>query len=130
MTILSIKTDKPEAEVGLFDGQKQLEYVRWQADRRLSSTLNKKIKEILNKSSVSLEGIDGVIIFKGPGSFTGLRIGFSVANALAYSLRKPVVASSGENWIKNGINDLLAGQNDKIGLPDYGAPAKTTEPKK
>jgi tRNA threonylcarbamoyladenosine biosynthesis protein TsaB len=130
MKILTIKTDKPEAEVGLYEDQKQLNYIKWQADRQLSSTLNFKIKEILNQSSISLESIGGVVVFKGPGSFTGLRIGFSVANALAYSLQKPIVGLGGEAWLQAGINKLLAGKNDKIALPDYGAPAKTTAPKK
>jgi tRNA threonylcarbamoyladenosine biosynthesis protein TsaB len=130
MKILTIRTDKPEAEVGLYEDQKQLNYIKWQADRQLSSTLNFKIKEILNQSSISLESIGGVCVFKGPGSFTGLRIGFSVANALAYSLQKPIVGLGGEAWLQAGINKLLAGKNDKIALPDYGAPAKTTAPKK
>jgi tRNA threonylcarbamoyladenosine biosynthesis protein TsaB len=130
MKILTIKTDKPEAEVGLYEDQKQLNYIKWQADRQLSSTLNFKIKEILNQSSISLESIGGVVVFKGPGSFTGLRIGFSVANALAYSLQKPIVGLGGEAWLQAGINKLLAGKNDKIALPDYGAPAKTTASKK
>jgi tRNA threonylcarbamoyladenosine biosynthesis protein TsaB len=128
--ILIIRTDQPEAEAGLFDDQKQLGYIKWLADRQLSSTLNLKITEILNKSSISLDKVDGIIVFKGPGSFTGLRIGFSVANALAYGLQKPVIATGGQAWIQDGIKALLQGKNDKIGLPDYGAPAKTTLPKK
>jgi tRNA threonylcarbamoyladenosine biosynthesis protein TsaB len=128
--ILTIRTDRPEAEVGLFEDQKQLEYTKWQADRQLSTTINSKIKEMLDLLSISLEEIDGIVIFKGPGSFTGLRIGFSVANALAYSLQKPIVASNGENWTQKGIKDLLTGKNDKIALPDYGSTAKTTLPKK
>src|SRR4051794_27131610 len=100
MMILSIRTDKPEAEIGIFEDNKRLEYIKWQADRHLSSTLNFKINEILNKSSKSLKNIDGLVIFKGPGSFTGLRIGFSVANALAYSLQRPIVASAGDDWIE------------------------------
>lgn len=130
MTILTIRSDKPEAGVGLFNDQEQLVFVKWQADRQLSSTLNSKIQKILNKSSITLGDIEGIVIFKGPGSFTGLRIGSSVANALAYSLQKPIIASGSKNWIKKGIEDLLDGNDDKIALPDYGAPAKTTAPKK
>jgi tRNA threonylcarbamoyladenosine biosynthesis protein TsaB len=130
MMVLSIRTDKPEAEVGLFEDQKKLEYIKWLADRQLSTTLNTKIEEILNKSSKSLKDIDGLVIFKGPGSFTGLRIGFSAANTLAYSLQRPIVASAGDDWIEGGIRGLIKSKNDKIALPDYGEPAKTTMPKK
>lgn len=100
----------------------------WQAHRALSTTLNKKIQEILNKSSISMEAVQGIVIFKGPGSFTGLRIGMAVANALAYAQNFPIVARGGEKWLNDGIKDLEAGKNEVIGLPEYGSPPKTTTP--
>jgi tRNA threonylcarbamoyladenosine biosynthesis protein TsaB len=130
VTILTIRTDKPEAEVGLYENGKQLSYISWTADRQLSSTLNSKLQTILDESSKSLSDINGIVIFRGPGSFTGLRIGFSVANALAYSFNKPIVAIGGEVWIEEGLKAIAAGQNDKIALPEYGAPANITQPKK
>ena len=68
-------------------------------------------------------------MYEGPGSFTGLRIGMSVANALAYSFTIPIVAQSGA-WIEDGIRRLLAGENDNTALPEYGTPAFTTQSKK
>ena len=130
MIVLTIRTDKPEAELGVYEDQNQLTYETWEAHRTLSDTLHSKIEEILNKSSKSLKDVQGIAIYKGPGSFTGLRIGMSVANALAYAQSIPVVAKAGDDWIKDSIGDLLAGKNDKIALPEYGAPAKTTTPRK
>lgn len=128
MTILTLRTDKPEAELGVYDGQKKLAYETWLAHRQLAETIHTRIDKILNKSSISLQDVQGIVVFKGPGSFTGLRIGLSVANALAYSLDVPIVARGGSGWIKAGIDDLLAGKNDKLALPEYGHPAKTTPP--
>lgn len=128
--ILTLRTDKPEAELGLYEDEKQLAYVKWQAHLELSKTIHKKIKEILNKLSTSLEDIEGIVAYKGPGSFTGLRIGLGVANALAYAQDIPIVATAGENWLKNGIKDLLAGKNDKIVLPKYGSAPYTSKPHK
>ena len=130
MIILTLRTDKPEAELGLFNDEKQLAYRKWQAHLELSKTIHNEIEEILNKSSISLGELGGIVCFKGPGSFTGLRIGLSVANALAYAQAIPVVATTGENWIQTGIKKLLAGQDDRIALPEYGRPAATTPPKK
>lgn len=130
MKILTFRTDKPQAEIGLYDNQKQLAYITWRADRKLADTIHDRIKELLNSSSIELGQIDGIVIFKGPGSFTGLRIGMTVANALAYSYQIPIVARASEQWIERGIKDLLAGQNDRIVRPEYGGPAKTTAPKK
>jgi tRNA threonylcarbamoyladenosine biosynthesis protein TsaB len=128
--ILTLRTDKPEAELGLYDGDNQMAYMKWQAHRRLAETINDKIDEILNESSKSLHDIQGIVCFKGPGSFTGLRIGLSVANALAYGLKIPVTAQPDPRWLEKGIDELLAGRDDKIALPEYGAPVNTTQPKK
>lgn len=128
--ILTLKTDQPEAEIGLYDGAMQVGYLKWQAHRQLSATLPAKLSEILNKSSISYDRLGGLVVFKGPGSFTGLRIGASAANAVAYSLNLPIVAAAGQDWIKTGVEKLQAGQNEQIALPEYGAPAKTTTQKK
>jgi tRNA threonylcarbamoyladenosine biosynthesis protein TsaB len=130
MIILALRTDKPQAELYLYDGQKKLAAIKWQAHLKLAETLNSKIQEILNKSSISLNDLGGVAIFKGPGSFTGLRIGFSVANALAYAQSMPIVATDGDDWLDSSIHSLLNGKNDKSAVPEYGAPANITKPRK
>jgi len=130
MTILTVRSDKPEAEVGLYEDAKQLAYEEWEAHRQLSETIHIKIKEMLDSSSNSWQNVQGIVIYKGPGSFTGLRIGFSVANALAYAQNIPIVAMGGEDWAQQGIVDLQSGKNDKIALPEYGAPPHITQPKK
>src|SRR4051812_8427843 len=96
MLILTVRTDKPEAELGLYSDSKKLTYLTWTAHRELAETIHLKIEELLAKSTKELnglQGIEGIVVYKGPGSFTGLRIGFGVVNALAYSLEIPVVAS-------------------------------------
>ena len=128
--ILTIRTDKPEAELYLFENKNKLNSIKWQAHRQLAETIHIKIKEILDLLNISANEIQGIVCYKGPGSFTGLRIGLSVANALAYAQDIPIVARGGKDWLKQGINDLLDGKNDKIVTPQYGAPAKTTSPKK
>jgi tRNA threonylcarbamoyladenosine biosynthesis protein TsaB len=130
MIILTIRSDKPEAETGLFNDREQIAYTKWLAHLELSKTIHLKIKEILNKSSISLDDIEGIVCFKGPGSFTGLRIGLSVANALAYAQNISIVSTAGEAWIQDGISELLNGKNEKLALPKYDRPAATTPPKK
>ena len=125
-----IRTDKPEAEIGLYFGQKKLAYETWEAHRKLAETIHQKIDQLLKSNSKKLEQIQGIVVFQGPGSFTGLRIGLSVANALTYSLNAPIVASQTDDWIKLGIKRLLTGKSDKIALPEYGSPVRTTTPRK
>lgn len=130
MIILTIRTDKPEAEIGLFEDRNRLQYEAWEAHRQLAETIHIKIQKLLNLQGVTLQQIQGIVVFQGPGSFTGLRIGLSVANALAYSLGTPIVASKSVEWIDSGINKLQNGETDSIALPEYGAPVHITTPKK
>jgi tRNA threonylcarbamoyladenosine biosynthesis protein TsaB len=130
MIILTLRTDKPEAEVGLYDGHKQLAYITWQAHRELSDTIHYKIDEILKSQAKSWSDVQGIVTYKGPGSFTGLRIGISVANAIANSQHIPIVARSDSGWLEKGVQDLLMGQNDQIALPEYGSEVNVTRPRK
>jgi tRNA threonylcarbamoyladenosine biosynthesis protein TsaB len=130
MLILTIRTDNPEAEVGLYEDEKQLAYEKWHAHRELSITLHTKIKEILESQGKTLQDLGGFVCFQGPGSFTGLRIGLTVADAMMYGLNLPIVATMEEDWIERGVARLLAGENDQIALPHYGAPVHITPQKK
>lgn len=129
MLVLAIRTDKPEAELILRKDNIDLEIYQWQAHRRLAETLHGQIIQLLNRHDCSLQNLSGVIVYAGPGSFTGLRIGTSVANALAYSLNIPINAASGEQW----VNEAMAGLKETLtgyATPTYGSPATTTSPVK
>lgn len=130
MLILTIRTDKPVAEVGLYDDQRQLAYMTWQAHRELGRTIHLQIAELMKSASRDLSDIQGIVALSGPGSFTGLRIGLTVANALAYSYEIPIAGSQGERWIENGIDQLLQGQAGRMAMPEYGAEANITVPRK
>lgn len=130
MLVLALRTDKPEAEVGLFEDDKQLEYKTWAAHRQLAESLHSVIYELLQKRGKDWPDIQGIICFEGPGSFTGLRIGLSVANALAYSLDVPIVAAGGHGWQAEALAALKDGQNQRQARPEYGRQPHITQPKK
>lgn len=130
MLIVTIRTDKPEAEIGLYDDANQLGYEVWTAHRQLAETLHHKIEELLHAHGKNWTDIQGLACFQGPGSFTGLRIGLTVANALSYSYGLPVVATQDPQWLETGVKRLLDGESDDLALPYYGADAHITLPKK
>lgn len=57
-----------------------------------SERLHVYINDVLVKANVSLKEIDAVAVSKGPGSYTGLRIGVSAAKGLCFSLNIPLIS--------------------------------------
>jgi tRNA threonylcarbamoyladenosine biosynthesis protein TsaB len=52
------------------------------------------IEEVMKKAGIEASQIDAVAVSKGPGSYTGVRIGVTLAKTLAWSLQKPLVGVS------------------------------------
>lgn len=130
MLIITIRTDKPDAEVGLFESETKLAYETWHAYRELSATIHTKLASLLASQHKQLEDVAGIVCFQGPGSFTGLRIGLTVANTLAFGLSVPIKGAMGDDWILHGIRALESGSSDVQVMPEYGAEAHITLPKK
>jgi|SRR3989338_9251129 len=55
-----------------------------------SQVLLPLIQKLLDRKKMVSKDLDGIEVETGPGSFTGLRVGVSVANALGFSLGIPV----------------------------------------
>jgi universal bacterial protein yeaZ len=98
----------------------------WQAGR----TLARGLLKFLEEKTGDLHDISGIGVMRGPGSFTGLRIGLTVTNTLADSLNIPIVGATGEDWREVALKKLRAGENEKIVMPEYGAAAHITAPRK
>lgn len=128
--IIALRTDRPEAELVLYEDSSIVARTTWQAHRQLAETLHSKIAELLARHGYTNKDISGVVVYKGPGSFTGLRIGISVANTLAYAHSAPIVGSDGGDWLDQGVARLANGEDDHIVIPEYGAPVHITAQKK
>lgn len=103
---------------------------RWQADRELAKGLLSYLIETLKMYNAEIADVSGIGVFKGPGSFTGLRIGLTVMNTVADGRKIPIVGGSGERWVEDVRAALERGENEEIVLPDYGAEAHITKPRK
>jgi len=129
--ILALDTREATCRMTLIsDDGKKKDSKEWFADRQLARDLLSELEMFFSKNSNSLNDVKGLIIFKGPGSFTGLRIGITVMNTIAYSQTVPIVGETGEDWLDNGIERLLKGENDHIVMPDYGRDPRITTPRK
>ena len=102
----------------------------WEANRELAKGLLGYLQAQLEKNGKTWADISGIVTYKGPGSFTGLRIGLTVLNTFAESESIPIVGVAGEDWQAVGLTRLEAGESDKIVLPEYGGEAHITQPRK
>ncbi len=130
MLTITLRTDKPEAELALYDGNTRLVAEKWQAHRQLAETIHRKIDNLLESQSKTWHDLEGVVVYRGPGSFTGLRIGLTVANTLANSLGIAVVGTTGDDWQTDGLQALQSGDGSTLALPEYGADVHITIQKK
>jgi len=129
--ILAIRTDKPEAEIYLYSKDGQLvDSYKWQAHRELSVTILSCIDKVLEKNKLKISDIKGLAVYSGPGSFTGLRIGITVANTLAYCLNLPIVSLDNAQWQSNNLQELFQKMHKQIILPQYGSDVRISQPKK
>lgn len=80
MLTLGINTASSETSIALLENDKLIAEKSWQSKNNEAEKLMPAIAELCE----DLTKIEKVIVVKGPGSFTGLRVGVSVANTIAY----------------------------------------------
>ena len=127
--ILLLDTSTPQCRLSMIEGEWRYD-TNWEAGRGLAKGLLDFLEKELEFQDKSWNDVSGLAIYKGPGSFTGLRIGITVFNTLAYARSLPIVGVTGDNWRTSGVARLEAGENDQIVLPEYGGEANITKPRK
>lgn len=90
--ILHIETATEVCSVAISDKDKLLA-LKSASEKNIHSTkLSTFVDELLKKANLNIDMIDAVCVSKGPGSFTGLRIGIAVAKGITYGLNKPLIS--------------------------------------
>ncbi len=82
-------SDRNVIKVFLKKGERALDSL-FDENKYGSQVLLPLIKKLLEKNNINFKDLKGIEVELGPGSFTGLKIGASVANALGFSLNIPV----------------------------------------
>ncbi len=127
--ILYIDTSKEEAEIVLYNSQGNIvDQKKWLSAQNQSEELLEKINCLLKKNKISRNDLSKITVCPGPGSYTGLRVGLSTANALAFSLSIPIQAvKKGQNI--NSVLSNIGPRRFKSINPIYKFPPKITQPK-
>ncbi len=89
--ILCIETSSFTISVALGKGSKCIAQIIEKEKYAAGEKIHLMINQLLEQSKVSFEMLDAVAVSGGPGSYTGLRIGASVAKGLAFALEIPLI---------------------------------------
>lgn len=128
--ILAANTAGTTTELWLLSkAGEQVAHETWESGRALADELLGRLEQFLQAYDAAFTDLTGLVIFSGPGSFTSLRIGHTVFNALADSLGIPVVSTPGEDFLAAGVSMLPSAKAGVPALPHYGAEANVTPPK-
>lgn len=125
--ILVVSTAAPLCRLSIISDNGQERIFDWEAGRELARDMHAHILMALDGD---LQSISAIVAHRGPGSFTGLRIGITVLNTLADSLGVPIIGEVGDGWRERALERLRSGQDDQIVMPEYGAEAHITQQKK
>lgn len=82
-----------------------------------SEKLTVFIEELMSSSDYSLSDLDAICVSKGPGSYTGLRIGVSCAKGLCYALKVPLLAIDSLTILGNQFGQLQSVDKEAVLYP-------------
>lgn len=114
MKILHIETSSRNCSVAISDGEELLCLCEEVSENyKQSESLHTFVEWALEGAEISLKDIEAISLGKGPGSYTGLRIGAASAKGFCYGLKVPLIAV---NSLETMIEPFL-GQNYDIIIP-------------
>ena len=114
MKILHIETSSKNCSVAISDGEELLCLCEEVSENyKQSESLHTFVEWALEGAEISLKDIEAVSLGKGPGSYTGLRIGAASAKGFCYGLKVPLIAV---NSLETMI-ELFLGQNYDVIIP-------------
>lgn len=113
MKILYLETSSRNCSVAISDGEKLLCVCEEVSESyKQSESLHTFVKWALEGAEISLNDLDAVCLGKGPGSYTGLRIGASSAKGFCFALGIPLIAvnslrSLAEPFLNQGYDYII-----------------------
>ena len=90
--IILIETSTALCSAALTENGKITAYRESSAPKAHASLTAVFIQEMLNERGLALADCDAICVSKGPGSYTGLRVGVSTAKGLCFGSKKPLIA--------------------------------------
>ena len=135
--ILFVNTsNNQKIELRLYKNKRLWQKIESQGLFKHSEKLLSEIDKLLKKGKCKLNNLRGILVVKGPGSFSSLRIGVATANTLAFTLGVPVrgILKSGhgqefEERVLKSVEKLKQGTvGESFVAPEYGKAPNITKP--
>ena len=102
---LFISTYSELITIGLFKDNNLIMQKEKESEKSHSIYLVPMIDEILKENNIECQDLSEILVVNGPGSFTGIRLGVTVAKTLAYTLNIPIKTISSIEAISASIKD-------------------------
>ena len=116
--ILALETSTKNCSVALAEGDTILAFREESSDQYThSEKLHLFIQYVLETAGRKASDLSAVAVGKGPGSYTGLRIGVSAAKGLCYALDIPLIATDGLSILTQGFKDQYHPVQDELIIP-------------
>jgi tRNA threonylcarbamoyladenosine biosynthesis protein TsaB len=104
--ILCLETATPVCSVALCNSSGVVSVRESREDKSHATQLTVFIEELLKEAGIRPTDLEAVAVSKGPGSYTGLRIGVSVAKGIAYGASVPLIGVDTTRSMFNGISGV------------------------
>lgn len=108
--ILCLETATPTCSVALNEGERTLALRECKGQNAHSEKITLFIKEVLEETGIHYHQLDAVAVSKGPGSYTGLRIGVSTAKGICYAADLPLIAVDTLHAMAYGFRNRLGSE--------------------
>ena len=94
MKILYLDTSSSFLYAGLVFDEKLIDQINERLDKDLSKLALSKISKMFIENNITPDEINKIIVVNGPGSFTGVRIGLTIAKTFAWAKQIPIIPIS------------------------------------
>jgi tRNA threonylcarbamoyladenosine biosynthesis protein TsaB len=101
--LLALDTSTAQAGLALYDGTFVLGEFSWRSIQRLTVEIAPAIQELLTRTGYKIGDIQALGVALGPGSFTSLRVGISLAKGLALARRIPLIGIPSLDIVAAGL---------------------------
>lgn len=109
MTVLAIDTSNAALGVALLEGDKVLGEYMTNLKKNHSIRIMPAIQMLMNDCEKVPGDLTKIVVAKGPGSYTGIRIGVTIAKTLAWTLKIPLVGISSLEVLAAGTSRYFSG---------------------